>query len=77
MRLLLLLIQLSVFVPMLHGIDRLLHWLLGPLRWPGMPMVWMLAIGGALALLVSVLTELDLRKQARRDAVRAGSLHRM
>ncbi len=77
MRLLIFLIQLSVFVPVLLGIDSLFHWLLGPTLWGGMPMAWVLVIGGAMALLVSLLTELDLRKQARRDALRAGSLLRM
>ena len=78
MRLLIFLIQLSVFTPLLLGIDKLFRWMLGSAQWPGMSGVtWAVVGGGALALLASLVTALEQRKQARHAALRAGEQRRM
>lgn len=76
MRVLLWVIELAVFVPLLMGIDRIYGALLGG-RWPGMSAGWLLIGGALLALVASGLAELELKKRARRDAVRAGKTRRM
>lgn len=78
MRALLFLVQLAVFVPMLLGINQSFRLVLGPTLWPGLPgAAWAFAGGALLALIVSVLTEIEMRKCARREALRMGCLRRL
>jgi hypothetical protein len=78
MRVLLWVLQLSVFAPLLLGIDQSFRLVLGPARWPGMPgITWAIVGGAVLALIASLLTEVELRKSTRRDALRSGCARRM